>query len=164
MSLHLRHALATSAVTALAFGGAALPSANATEVSCDNPEELSVAVTQAQESVDSARQVFRAANRPLGRLVAAKRHEARAELAQSRAAMRTLRRQAGHASSPEERRALHAQLRTERREAAMARTLLTFKRELLAAIKADRHDARVQLRDARAELSDLREVEEGCDA
>ena len=161
--MSLRHVLATCAVSALALGGTALPSASAfaAEASCDDPAALASAVTQAQTDVVAAKQALRAANRPMGRLVAARRHEAHAELKLSRTELRSLRTKS-HQATPAERKALRVQKQVERRDIAEARNLLTVKRSLLAAIKADRHAAKQQLVTAKAALAQLNEIAAGC--
>ena len=149
---HLRRAVAATALTAVLAPMTAAP-ASADETTCD-AVVATAAVTSAEQAVSDARAAFKAANRPLGRLVAAKRHEARAELAQSKAALRALAKETRSASTRDGLEALRAEARAERRDVAEARSLLTFKRATLAAIKADRAAARTGL--AAAQLSSPR--------
>ena len=162
MRSHLRHVLASCAVSAIALGGTALPSASAADLSCDNPEGLQSAVVEAQGAVATAKSAVKASNRPLGQLVSAKRAEARVELKQSRAELRLLAREAHKAHSAAELKALRAQTRAERRDVAEARNLLTVKRAVLAAVKADRLAARTSLQAARVVLHDLVELQGSC--
>ena len=155
-----RRALAAAVLTT-ALAAQLAPAASADETTCD-ATVAGAAVTSAEQTVADARAAFKAANRPLGRLVAAKRHEARAELAQSRTALRALAKEARSGSTADGRAALSAEVRAERRDVAEARNLLTFKRALLAAIKADRAAARAALVAARAELAKARAAEDAC--
>jgi hypothetical protein len=163
MSHRLRHVIATSAVSALALGGAVLApaSASAAEPSCDNPAALHSAVVSAQGAVAAASADMKAANRPLGAQVAAKRHAAKAELAQSRTELRALRDQAKLAPKAT-RKSLIQQMRQERRDIARARNLLTVKHSLLAQIKAERRAAHAELKAARAMLRRLEALQAGC--
>ena len=151
----------TAAVLTTVLAAPLAPAASADETTCDGTA-AAAAVTTAEQAVADARAAFRAANRPLGRLVAAKRHEARAELAPSRAELRALARQARSGSTTDGLAALRAEARAERRDAAEARSLLTFKRALLAAIKADRVAARAALATAKADLAAARAAEDAC--
>lgn len=160
--MNLRHTLAASAISVIGLMGTVIPAASAADYSCDDTVALHDAVASAQQAVTDARAAFVAANRPLGRLIAAKRHEARAELSQSRAALRTLARQSRSADTRQEAAALRTQIRAERRDIAEARSLLTYKREMLAAIKADRLAARTAFASARATLESLQETEDSC--
>ena len=162
MRPQLRHLLATCAVSAIALGGTTLPSASAADLTCDNPEALQSAVVEAQGAVATAKSAVKASNRPLGRLVSAKRAEARVELKQSQAELRSLAREADKAHSAAELKALRAQVRAERKDVAEARNLLTHKRAVLAAIKADRSTARTSLQAARVVLHDLVELQDTC--
>ncbi len=162
MSFHLRRSLAFCAVSAIAFGGAVLPTASAADASCDDPAALATAVTDAQTAVTQARAAFKATNAPLGRLIVAKRAEARVELKQSRTEMRSLVKEARHAKSRSELKALRAQMRVERHDIAKSRSLLTYKKVLLASIRADRKAARDAFRVARAALESLETLQESC--
>jgi hypothetical protein len=157
-----RLALAAASLSVLAIFAGSVPSASAADPSCDDAVALQASVADAQTLVTEARVAFHAANRPLGRLIAAKRHEARSELTRSRSTLRVLTKEARTATSAAERLALHAELRTERRAAASARNLLDFKRVTLAAIKADRRTARAALVAARVTLVQLTELEGSC--
>ena len=162
MSHRLRHVLATTAVSALALGGAVLPSAaSAADLSCDNPAAVQTAVVSAQAAVSAARADVKAANRPLGKVVAAKRHAAKVELRQSRTELRALRAKAKTAPLAT-RKALIQQMRQERRDIAHARNLLTEKRALLAQIKTERRAAHVELKAARAALAQLEALQARC--
>jgi uncharacterized protein involved in outer membrane biogenesis len=161
--MHLRHLLAGSALAALVSGGALLSPASATvTASCDDPAALTAAITQAQADLTQARVDLKAANRPLGRLVAAKRHEARAELATSRVALRALRKQLAHTKSPADRAALRQQIHGERRDVSHARSLLELKRAVLTEIKADRAAARAEVTAATTSLAELTALQETC--
>ena len=150
-----------AAVLTTALAAPLAPTASADEATCD-VTATGAALTTAEQTVADARAAFQAANRPLGRLVAAKRHEARVELARSRAALRALAKQARSGSTSDGSAALRAEVRAERRDVAEARNLLTFKRALLAAIKADRAAARAALVAARAELAKARAAQDAC--
>lgn len=162
--MNLRHVFVTGAVavTSLFATAAAVPAASAADYSCADTVALHGAVDTAQQAVVDARAAFVAANRPLGRLISAKRHEARAELTQSRAALRTLAKQSRSADSRDEAAALRVQMRAERRDLAEARNLLTFKRAMLAEIKADRRAARTAFVSARDALESLQQLEDSC--
>ena len=162
MSLHLRRSLAVCAVSAIAFGGAVLPTASAADVSCADPAALATAVTDAQTAVTQAKAAFKATNVPLGKAVAAKRAEARAELKQSRSQMRTLVKEARHTKSGSELTDLRAQMKVERHDIAESRNLLTYKKALLASIKTDRTTARDAFRAARTALETLKTLQESC--
>lgn len=162
MRPELRHVLATCAVSAIALGGTALPTASAADLTCGNPEALQSAVVEAQGAVATAKSAVKATNRPLGQLVSAKRAEARVELKQSRAELRSLAREAHEAHSAAELKVLRAQVRAERKDVAEARNLLTVKRAVLAAVKADRIAARTSLQAARVVLHDLVELKDTC--
>ena len=149
--------------TALAIGfSPAVAFADGSVPSCEDAAGLHAAVVAAQQQVTDAKAAFKAANRPLGRLVAAKRHEARTELAQSRTAMKQLRAQLRHGG--DDAVTVRAELRAEQRDVAHARNLLQFKRALLREIKTDRAEARTTWRAARADLAELESTEESCDA
>ena len=154
-----RRALAAVALTTALAAPLAPPASADGTSTCDG---TAAAVTTAEQAVADARAAVKAANRPLGRLVAAKRHEARAELAQSRAALRALAKQARGGSTPDGAEALRAEARAERRDVAEARSLLTFKRALLAAIKADRAAGRAALVTAKADLAAARTAQDAC--
>ena len=158
---HLRRAAAATALMAAVLVPLTAAPASADETTCD-AEVASAAVTSAEQAVRDARAAFKAANRPLGRLVAAKRHEARVELAHSKAALRALAKETRSASTRDGLEALRAEARAERRDVAEARSLLTFKRATLAAIKADRAAARAALAAARAELAAARSAAGSC--
>lgn len=162
MSFHLRRSLAVCAVSAIAFGGAVLPTASAADVSCADPVSLATAVTDAQTVVTQAKAAFKATNVPLGKAVAAKRAEARAELKQSRSQLRTLAKEARHTKSGSELKDLRVQMKAERHDIAESRNLLTFKKALLASIKADRKTARDAFRAARTALDALETLQESC--
>ena len=162
MRRQLRHVLATCAVSAIALGGTALPSASAADLTCDNPEALQSAVVEAQGAVATAKSAVKASNRPLGQLVSAKRTGAWVELKQSRVELRSLAREAHKAHSAAELKALRLQMRAERKDVADARTLLTVKRAVLAAVKADRTAARTSLQAARVVLHGLVELQDTC--
>jgi hypothetical protein len=160
--MNLRHTLAASTISVIGLMATAVPSASAADYSCDDTVALNAAVVSAQQAVTDARAAFVASNRPLGRLISAKRHEARAELAQSRAALRTLAQQARSADTRAEAATLRTQIRAERRDLVEARNLLTFKRAMLAEIKADRLAARTAFASAKAALESLQELEDSC--
>ncbi len=160
--MNVRHILAASTISVIGLMGTAVPAASAADYSCDDTVALNAAVVSAQQAVTDARAAFVAANRPLGRLIAAKRHEARVELSQSRAALRTLARQSRSADTRAEAAALRTQIRAERRDVAEARSLLTFKRAMLAEIKADRVAARTAFVSATQTLASLQELEDSC--
>lgn len=160
--MNVRHILAASTISVIGLMGTAIPAASAADSSCDDTVALNAAVVSAQQAVTDARAAYRAANRPLGRLIAAKRHEARVELSQSRAALRTLARQSRSADTRAEAAALRTQIRAERRDVAEARSLLTFKRAMLAEIKADRLAARTAFVSATQTLASLQELEDSC--
>ena len=159
--MNARHALAAASLSVLAVLGTVAP-ASAADPACDDAVALQASVDGARSALTDAQAAFHAANRPLGRLVAAKRHEAKAELAQSRAAMRTLRSQLRGKQAAETRAAVLVQLRAERRDAAEARNLLTFKRAALAQVKADRLAARAAVTAARTALEGLETTQESC--
>jgi hypothetical protein len=159
--MNLRRALAGSTLSLLAVLGAVAP-ASAADPACDDAVALQASVDAAQVTLADARTAFHAANRPLGQLVSAQRHAAKAELTESRTALRSLAAQLRGKQSAEARQAILAQVRVERREAAAARSLLTSKRALLAEIKADRSEARDALREARTALQSLESTQESC--
>jgi hypothetical protein len=159
--MNARRALAAAGLSVLAVLGTVAP-ANAADPSCDDAVALQTSVTEARTAVSAARAAFHAANRPLGQLVAAKRHETKAELSQSRAAMRTLTSQLHGRRTTDVRQTVLVQLRAERHDAAEARNLLTFKRALLAEIKADRSAARAAVVAARTTLRSLETTQESC--
>ena len=158
--MNARRAVAAAGLSVLAVLGTVAP-ATAADPACD-AVALQASVVEAQSAVTAAQAAFHAANRPLGRLVAAKRHEAKAELSQSRAAMRTLTAQLHGRRTTDVRQAVLVQLRAERRDAAEARSLLTFKRAMLAEIKAEKAAARTALVAARATLRSLETAQESC--
>jgi hypothetical protein len=138
------------------------PGALSLDPACDDAVALQASVDSAQATLADARAAFHAANRPLGQLVSAQRHAAKAELAESRTTLRGLIAQLRGKQGAEARQAILAQVRVERREAAAARNLLTSKRALLAEIKAGRNEARAALRTARAALESLESTQESC--
>jgi hypothetical protein len=159
--MNVRRALAGSTLSLLAVLGTVAP-ASAADGACDDPAALQASVVAAQVTVTDAKVAFHAANRPLGQLVSAQRHAAKTELAESRAALRTLTAKLTGKQTAETRRAILAQVRVERREAAAARSLLTSKRALLAEIKAGRSEARAALAAARTALETLVTTQESC--
>ena len=159
--MNARRAVAAAGLSVLAVLGTVAP-ATAADPACDDTVALQASVVEAQSAVTAAQAAFHAANRPLGRLVAAKRHEAKAELSQSRAAMRTLTAQLHGRRTTDVRQAVLVQLRAERRDAAEARNLLTFKRAMLTEIKAEKAAARTALVAARATLRSLETTQESC--
>ena len=88
--------------------------------------------------------------------------EARAELKQSRTQMRTLTKEARHTKSGSELKDLRAQMKAERHDIAESRNLLTYKKALLASIKADRKTARDAFLAARTALETLKTLQESC--
>ena len=162
MHAPLRRALTAGLVTAAAAATVAVPmSAEASNKTCDAPT-VAASLAMAQADVAQARAAFKAANRPLGQLVAAKRHEAKAEIKQSSDALRALDDQAEGDSTRDGADAVRAQARAERHDIAEARNLLTFKRAMLAEIKADRLAARTAYRAATSELHRLASLEDSC--
>jgi hypothetical protein len=159
--MNLRRALAASSLSVLAVLGTVAP-ASAADPACDDAVALQTSVDGARTALTAAEAAFHAANRPLGLLVAAKRHEAKAELAQSRAALKSLSAQLHGRRTTDVRQSVLLQLRTERRDVVEARSLLTFKRAALAEIKADRTAARAALTSARTALADLETTQESC--
>jgi chromosome condensin MukBEF ATPase and DNA-binding subunit MukB len=159
--MKLRRALAGSTLSLLAVLATVAP-ATAADPACDDTVALQASVDAARATLTDAEAAFHAANRPLGQLVSAQRHAAKAELSQSRTALHELTRQLRGRQSAEARLAVPAQVRVERREAAAARSLLTSKRALLAEIKADRSEARTTLRTARTALESLETAQESC--
>ncbi len=161
--MNVRRALAASSLSVVAVLGTVGP-ATAADPACGDAVALQASVDEAETAVTAAQAAFHAANRPLGRLVSAKRHEARAELAQSRDALKALTAQLHGRLATDVRQGVLTQLRAERRDAAEARSLLTFKRAMLAEIKADRSAARAAVVAARTALDDLETTQESCDA
>jgi hypothetical protein len=162
MTLNLRLAVAGGTMTVLALVGGTFTSATAAEPACDSPEALHAAVVSARTDVLLARQAFKAVNRPVAQLLAEQRREARAEVRQSRAAIRVLRHEAHATTSPAERKAIRVQLRAERHDIAKAQRLLRFPKVARAAVKAERIAARAQLVAARRVLRSARQLEETC--
>ena len=159
MTLSLRLA-AGGTVAVLALGGLLPAAASADEVTCDT---VDAALVTARADLDAAKAERKAAHRPLGKLVSEKRHEARAELSQSRAELKELTKEARKAKK-KELKALQRQMRAERSDIAESHRLLTVKRELLAAIQADRAAARAAEDVARAHLHDLKQLRESCES
>lgn len=157
----IRHILAAGAVSALALVGTVTPTAGAAETLCPTPEEMQTSLAGATTAVAEAKAVFQASNRPLGQLVSSTRHEARAELASSRAASKELRRSM-RSATPAERAELRSTLKAERSDMKEARGLLSSKRAVLAEIEADRTEARTDLRAAQHALVALRQQAEAC--
>ena len=118
---HLRRTVAATALTAAVLAPVTAAPASADETTCD-AVVATAAVTSAEQAVRDARAAFKAANRPLGRLVAAKRHEARVELAHSQAALRALAKETRSASTRDALETLRAATRVERRDVAEARS------------------------------------------
>ncbi len=160
--MNVRRALAGSTLSLVAVLGTVSP-ASAADPACEDAVALQASVDTAQATLTDAVAAFHAANRPLGQLVSAQRHAAKTELAESRAALRTLTAKLTGKQTAETRRAILAQMRVERREAAAARSLLTSKRALLAEIKAGRSEARAALDAARTALETLVTTQESCD-
>ena len=142
--MNVRRALAGSTLSLLAVLGTVAP-ASAADGACDDPAALQASVVAAQVTVTDAKVAFHAANRPLGQLVSAQRHAAKAELTESRAALRRLTAKLTGKQGAEARQAILAQARVERREAAAAQSLLTSKRALLA----EKHPAFKEIADER---------------
>ena len=162
MHAPLRRALAAGLVTAAAAATFAVPlSAEASNKACDAPT-VAASLATAKAEVAQAKAAFKAANRPLGKLVSAKRHEAKAEIKQSVTALRALDDEAGDDSTGDGAEAVRAQVRAERHDIAEARNLLTYKRAMLAEIKADRLAARTAYRAATSELHRLAALEDSC--
>ena len=151
--MNVRRALAGSTLSLLAVLGTVAP-ASAADGACDDPAALQASVVAAQVTVTDAKVAFHAANRPLGQLVSAQRHAAKAELTESRAALRRLTAKLTGKQGAEARQAILAQARVERREAAAAQSLLTSKRALLAEIKAGRGEC--------GALESLETTQESC--
>jgi hypothetical protein len=160
----LSRTLAAGALTALVLAGTTVPSVAADEAapSCDTVA-LAAAVTAAQQTSDVAKAAFLAAHKPLGQLVSAQRHAAKAELKQSRAAAKALAKQVRTSSTKAERKAAAARLKQERREAAHAQSLLTSKRASLAQIKADKAAAKKAWDAAKAHEHELEALQDSCD-
>lgn len=81
-------------------GSTLLSPAAAAEASCDAPARLTAAITRAQTDLAQARLDVQAVNCPLGRLVAAKRREAKVDLTTSRAQLEAPRTRLAHTKAP----------------------------------------------------------------
>jgi hypothetical protein len=160
--MNARRALAAASLSVLAVLGTVAP-ATADDAACADTS-LQASVDAARTTLTAAQAAFHAANRPLGQLVAAKRHEAKAELTQSRAALKALTAQLRGRPTAAVRESVLTQLRAERRDVAEARSLLTYKRGVLAEIKAERSAARAAVVAARTALEDLQTTQESCDS
>jgi hypothetical protein len=136
--------------------------AEATAPTCDDPAAVHAAVVSAQQTLSDAQAVWAVVNRPLGRMVAAKRHQAKADLAAAQAEATVLRKQLRHARSAAEAQELRSSLRAEHQQTAHARNLLEFKRAALAEVKAQRAAARLSLEQAQSDLADLQGDEAAC--
>lgn len=129
--MNVRPTLAAVSLSLLAVLGTVAP-ASAADPACDDAVALQTSVDDAHTALVAARVAFHAANRPLGRLVAAQRHEAK------------------------------GQPHAKHRGRAEAPNLLSDKRTALAAIKADRGAARAAVAAARTALHDLEKTQESC--
>ncbi|CAN5538349.1 hypothetical protein BH10ACT10_BH10ACT10_05450 [soil metagenome] len=129
--MNVRPALLAVSLSLLAMLGNVAP-ASAADPVCDDVVALQASVDDAHTALVVAKVAFHAVNRPLGRLVAAKRHEAKAQP--------------------------HAQ----HRGRAEAPNLLSDKRTALDAVKADRRAARVAVAAARTALRDLEKTQDSC--
>ena len=151
------------ACASLALVAVSVPSqAQATAPSCDDPTAMQAAVVSAEQTVSDAQAVWKVVNRPLGRMVAAKRHQAKADLLASQTEIKVLRKELRHTSSSAAVQEVRASLREEHQLAAHARNLLEFKRAAIAEVKAQRAAARLSLEQARADLADLEAAEAAC--
>lgn len=159
--MNVRRAFAAASLSVLAVLSTVTP-ASAADPACDDTVALQTSVDNARTVLTDTQAAFHAANRPLGLLVAAKRHEAKAELAQSRAALKTLTAQLHGPQASDVRQSVLTQLRVARHDQAEARSLLTFKRTALAAIKADRAAARAAVDAARTALENLEATQASC--
>ncbi|MGA8995298.1 MAG: hypothetical protein WB441_13430 [Nocardioidaceae bacterium] len=152
MSFALRHLLVAGAVSALVAAGAGPAAADVapTTTDCDT---ATAAVATATSDLESARAAFKAANRPLGKVMADERREARTEVRTSTEALRELRRQARATRDRSARHELEDQIKAERRDVARSVRLLGSKRALLAKIKADRAVAKAAFVAAKVSLA-----------
>ncbi|NUR07156.1 MAG: hypothetical protein HOQ45_09105 [Nocardioidaceae bacterium] len=161
MTAHLRLAAASADLdrAATQSNGAV---AETSGLSCDDPAALDAAVAAATQDFSDARTSAKAAHRPLGVLVSAKRHEAKTEIEQSRTALKALRTQLKDADGKEQVKAARAAIRDEHRDIAHARNLLDSKREVLREVKADRAAARAALASARTHLAEVQAFQDAC--
>ena len=151
------------ACASLALVAISAPSqAETTTPSCDDPVAVHDAVVSAEQTLSDAQAVWRVVNRPLGRMVAAKRHQAKADLAAAQAESRVLRKELRHTQSAAAAKELRSTLSAEHQQAAHARNLLEFKRAAIAEVKAQRAAARLSLQQARSDLAELQADEAAC--
>ena len=154
MTFTPRKALATTAVSAfLAVGALAGPAAAAPA----DPAACTAATAQlatAQDGFTAARLAVKAANRPLGKLIAAERKEARTEVRTSLAALRSVQKATAKTRDKSARKALLAQAKAERADVRHSTRLLDSKKALLAEIKADRQAAHAAFAVAKTALLD----------
>jgi hypothetical protein len=164
MQLNLRRTLAGAAVSTLLAGGALVGPTLAGPAFADDSAPVPSAactaataqVTSARTAVVEARKAYVAANRPLGKLVAAERATARTEVRTSRTALRQLQKQLAKSQDKGTRASLIAQAKKERTDIRHATRLLDSKAALLAQIKADRKAAGAAFAAARTVLATAR--------
>jgi multidrug efflux pump subunit AcrA (membrane-fusion protein) len=162
MHVRTRATIAGLAAAAASACVALTPSAaHADDTVCPSPEEQQVALEEARLEAAAAKLGFKEAQRPLGHLVKAQRHESRDVVTALQRAMKDLR-AAARLAEGDDQAAAQAALADARAELRDNRSMLTSKRALLAEIKADRTEARAAWKDARSALNDLRALAEAC--
>jgi hypothetical protein len=151
------------ACASLALVAVSAPSqADTSTPTCDDPVAVHDAVVSAQQTLGDAQAVWKVVNRPLGRMVAAKRHQAKADLVAAQTEARVLRRELRHTHSVAAAQEVRSSLRAEHQQAAHARNLLQFKRAALAEVKAQRAAARLSRDEATSDLAELQADEAAC--
>jgi hypothetical protein len=163
MSFTPRRTLATSAVSALLAVGALAGPAAAAPADPAACTAATAQLTTARDGFTAARLAVKAANRPIGKLMAAERAEARKEVRTSVAALRQLKKATAKTHDKDARKELQEQARKERADIRHSSRLLGSRAALLAQVRSERAAAKAAFAVARKALHVAREaVETAC--
>lgn len=151
MTFTIRRALVAGALSAAALGATTVAPAMADDTS-PSPECVTATaqVATAKAGFVAARQAFVATNKPMGKLLAAERLAARAEVRTSQIAIRQLQHTAAKTHDKAARATLVAHIRAERADIRHSTRLLDSKAALRAQALADRKAAKTAFAAARA--------------
>lgn len=156
--MQIRRTLAVGALSAIALTGFAGTPAVAdidfTTVDCTTVE---ADIDQAKEDFKAARLAFKAANRPMGKLIKVEREQARAAARDARASLKSMIRDLKKSDSRRESREVIKDMKAERREVAKLTRLADSKKLLRAEAREARRDAKLSWEDVKDDLRELRQ-------
>ena len=156
--MQIRRTLAVAALSAVALTGfAGSPAVADIDFAAVDCTTVEADIDQAKDDFKTARLDFKAANRPMGKLVKVEREQARAAARDARANLKTLVRELKKTDTWHDSRALVKDMKAERREIAKLARLADSKKLLRAEARQARRDAKLSWEDVKDDLRELRQ-------